>query len=178
MAMYEIYKSQVANVDFPKLVKDYIVELKAYAKHMDKVKKGKAEGYPPPDAAPEVKAAIDYETLKPNYKIINDDPKPIDVLKQKKYELHAKITGMEMEAKNAVLTPGKQRLVDLQTIDVRRKLANNEKLNKEEKKLLDDASTRMDRYQKIELHAAEQMAEVDDLTLKNIDDWEPEPFPD
>jgi hypothetical protein len=86
-----------------------------------KVRREYRDPYPRPTAHPWVDACVKFEDGKfaPDFEIVNDDPKPEDILRAKKDELLHNISDNEQVAVRIVqLPPGKQRLVDLISAEI------------------------------------------------------------
>jgi hypothetical protein len=153
---------------------------------------------PRPHAHPDIESAINSETLEPDYEIINDDPTDDQVLRAKKNALLERVRLAEHVAIDKSLPPiGKRRLNNMREIDIR----NEDEKRYEEfrAKATTDAdrdhptiTVKVDqmrapadtdhlasqadcreRIAAIERASAQAMSDIEDLTLGNIDRYEP-----
>jgi hypothetical protein len=161
------------------------------------------EPYPKPIAHPDIVAAVATNigadgniTYVPDFEIVNDDPTPEQILREKKDALLGKIYHAEEAAKNLALPPiGKRRLMNLRENDI--VLADSKfakdlidstpdpdrariDIAKELKKSRDPKHTHhleaqesiRAKVDRIVRAGAQAMSDVEDLTLDNIDNYQ------
>jgi len=198
---HTVGKSRIPNAKvFADQVDAYAAEMTQWSAHMVEVTAGNAQAYPPPNPAPDIAAAVRRNVAKdgtvtfvPDYEIVDDGPPPELLLLQKKGALFNVVAGMERMAGNAVLPIGKRRLQNIllrpalikkATLDgeAAQRAAGIEikvktkPLTDDEQSLLDEADSIKSKMDAIDLHAAEMLSEIEDLTLDTIDGWKPTPF--
>lgn len=152
--MHRVFKSQIRGIDFPAAVQAHCEELNAWQKHMAKV--GVDPEYvphPAPQAGADVAASLTEKdgAWVPDFEIIDDDPTPEEVLREKKNVLLARTVVMEREAEAAVVPLGKRRMFAIREGDIRSR----------------DARLR---NSIIEAHTASTFESIRDLTLKHADE--------
>jgi|GEM_PF-3301509 len=123
----KILKSQIQEVDFDAAVKAHIGELIAWRAHMANVGKDpkKYQTYPQPQAHPLVESSIlevegsEGANYTADYEIVNDDPSPELLLRQKKNALLQHVSQLETVASLSVVPAGKKRFLNMRENDIR-----------------------------------------------------------
>jgi hypothetical protein len=129
---------------------------------------------PPAPLHPLVATAVTVGT----YEIHDDTPAPPapPALEERQHKLAEQVRTAQAAAAAAVIHPLRRPLIELQTLRAsrvkfeERTLGDREALNN--RKGLDE------RLAAIELHAAEQLAEISTLNDETIERWQPTPFPE
>jgi O-phosphoseryl-tRNA(Cys) synthetase len=173
--------------DFPfkEAVEAHAAALAQWNDHMRNVEKGLADPYPPPLAHPDINAAVRKDVNKKgqvnyvaDYEIVDDLPKPDEaqVFRDKQHSLRIKVTSAEAEARHAVLPSGKHRVMAHRACDIH---AIEEKdRTADDLAFLAQYGKTMDRLNAIDRRAAKALAEIEDLTARNIDSWSVPDFGD
>ena len=204
----KVPKSQVPPT-FATDVARYASELSDWKAHMAKVEADKAAGvpkekanapFPPPDASPSVKAALD-ENGKPNFQIVDDGPSRDQVLAEKKKELITSVMIAADQASNRVWPAGKRKLASMKHMSIIK--ADGDRTNAilaksngifsafigtkktldqataeaqaqrtpEDAKFAADIEARRAKIEEIEKASAQMQSDIEDLTIDNVDQW-------
>lgn len=121
-----------------------------------------------------------------NYEIEEPPPQPDGskatvesiTLSAKKNLLHQQVLQMAGAANEAISPPLLQRRIMILASDAMLQKHNDEAaLTSDQKKLIEQQDRKMARHRVVELHLADMEEEIDALTEKDVDGWEPKPFP-
>ena len=166
---------------FAELVKTHAENMTAWANHINLVRQGQAQYYPPPTDHADIMAAVrsdskdDGKTITyiPDYELFDEilePPVAAELLLRKKQFLMQQILQEENKALNAVdtLPFGKRRLRERRYESF---LAKSIPRTEEEAAFVADYDELKTKLGKISLVAAEMLSEVEDLTSENIDTW-------
>lgn len=198
----KILKSAISNIpDFTAAAATHAVGMKEWRAHSERVKEDEKNGvvgiskhWPlrRPHAHPVVEAAVN-EHSEVDFEIVDDGPTPEQILRAKKNELIGLIHVLEMEAVAAVIPHGKKRLMNLKINEINKRHADRlsehtgfiDSISKavglrkapempaKDKKHIDEHDERYRKIEAIEARAAQATHDVEDLTLKTIDKWQP-----
>ena len=196
----KIKLSAVRGTNFELEVAHFAQAMRDWRVHMNLVAADEKNGvsgidrhhpYPRPIASEIVDSAID-EDGNPDYEIVDDGPKPEEILAAKKNELFRMVTIAEHAAAAAVAPVGKRRLQNIQEANIRSRMSSDEgllkkvagalrgtarKISDEDAAHLQDQVDRRERLAEIELIAAQAHADIEDLTSDTIDGWQIPTFP-
>jgi hypothetical protein len=125
---------------------------------------------PKPKVHPDIAAAVNDDGHV-DFEVIDDDPTPDQVLREKKDRLLRKVIETEQVAKNAAdLPPGKRRLASILEGDIMR-IDENERTPEQARHLAAQQARRA-KIEAITRVAAQVMHSIEDLTAANIDAFE------
>lgn len=170
-------------------------EMADWRAHMARVKADEANGitgidkhmpHPRPSAHPLIESAVN-ERNEVDFDTVDDGPTAEVVLLQKKQVLLGLVTSMEREAIATVLPPGKRRLYDMLEHDIHAGipkptilgriknavLGSGKTMQEDHEQFLVDQGSRRDQTAAIARAAAQAHHDIEDLTLDNIDAWQP-----
>lgn len=185
LANWDAHMKRVeASLHLPKSIPDPAQEPPVPGKEHEHVQRfvhnpAKHTPYPPPAAPAMIDEAVRRGDFAPDYEVEDDLPPPPsaeEVLAGRKRALIDAVSIAEAAAAAALIAPGKRRLADLQFAAAFEK--------PEEKRSIDEVATigasmlRMKQLHAIELHAAQMMHDIEDLTAATVDAWSMTPFPE
>lgn len=176
---------------FKAAIEDHLAELNAWADHMDRVAQDEANGvtdpvqkhqpYPAPHPHdPLIGRAVKLDEATKRYvaDYVIEEPPPVDQAKlfeDKRQKLLRDLAVAESGAHGRNLHPNKSRLFGLRVSEA---MVTPEQLRTEEhNQLLAQAAELRRKERVIHLHAAQQEAEIADLTPETIDGWVMKVFP-
>jgi hypothetical protein len=139
------------------------------------------------DAAPTATALVEQAVLRMQYQgqpddfvadyvVIDDVPlSPAKTDAERRQDLVSVVRLAERAASDAIITPGKLRLL---TLDVSRAVAKPEaERSSADKAALADLTAVQARLDAVQYHAATLEAQIDDLAVAEYENWKPAPFP-
>lgn len=99
-------------------------------------------------------------------------------LAEKKQKLLQQVRLSAQAAHDAISPPLRQRRIQLLHGEAQmQKFKDEAALTDDQKKLIEQQDRRQNLHRKVELHLADMEEEIDDLTAKDVDGWEPKAFP-
>lgn len=166
---------------FQRLCNTFIDELRAHKKQMAMVEKDPENyhPYPAPSAHPDIMASVieegdDYNI---DFEIFDDNPPPPEpTLEDRKNILIAALNAQAHELSETIIPDRKQPLMQMKFLDAMK--VPEEEQTDYQKRHIAEWNAAQTKLQKINRHVAEMLSNIDDLTVKTIDNWELEPFPE
>lgn len=122
---YRIPKSTIVGIsDFPAAATAFAAEATAWKRHMKKVGVDPEYApYPAPTAHEIVQAAVRFDdasgTFVPDFEVFDDGPDAETILRMKKNDHLVAVNVLEMQARHAIVPPGKERWLNLREGDVK-----------------------------------------------------------
>jgi hypothetical protein len=206
---HKIPASAIAGTNFAVAAASHATEMKAWRAHMERVKQDEKNdvpierrhvAYPRPRAHPLVERALD-ENDEVSFEVVEDGPSAAEQLAARKAELLSEVTNAENKAIDAIVPPGKRRLLNLRESEIRAAdqakmvalIASNSGVLKklmgnsmspadisarieadrpeDDTALLKAQEDRRARLEAIERAAAQAHHDIEDLTAETIGSW-------
>lgn len=168
---HRVLKSQVPD-DFADRVAAHAVAMRAHQM---------SAGDPAPAAPQDVEWAVrrvavdgQPDDFVPDFEVIDDTPPP-PTPAEIRHKLVADLRKAEQDAINAIMTPGKLRLLSLEANKARG--IPDDQRSPEQVAVISKHRAILDAIEAIGLNAATQEAELDDLPDADLASWQPKPFP-
>lgn len=166
--------------DFALCVQKHAEDLRAHDAHAAAIAAGDEERvpYPPPTSLEVVDRCVRRPDLKVDYAIVDDSPpRPTDEerLRSARDARRGEVARLEIAAEAAVVPPGKVRAYAIRVADVLK--VPEGKRSKADAAFLREQEAVLKRVEAIRRHGAALEADIEDFTEKELELWQPAPFP-